>query len=184
LKSDQEHNEVKLLLRLQKGDERAFEILFHRYKNRVKGFVHKMLPPHISSDKIVQEVFIKIWLRRKKIDSGKKFSSYLFAISKNLVLDEIKLAVHKKLVYVESHVLEEVAPEHNEYHSTETEMYSLLQKVLQKLPQRRRHIFSLSRFDGLSYKQIASKLNITENTVDTQIRKSLQFLRQEFSNIL
>ncbi len=184
MKSNFEHSEEKLLRRLKKGDEMAFEILFHRYKNKVKGFVHKMLPPHISSDKIVQEVFIKIWIKRSKIDIQKNFSSYLFTISKNLVLDAIKTAVHKKLVYTETYILEEVIPDHESFETSEKEMFSRLQKVLQKLPQRRRQIFSLSRFEGLTYKQIASKLNITENTVDTQIRKSLQFLRQEFSNIL
>jgi len=178
-----ENNEIEILRQLRKGDEKAFEILFYQYKKRVKGFVHKMLPPNISSEEIVQEIFIKVWLNRLKIDPSKNFASFIFVISKNQVLDELKAAINKKLIFTGNQIIEEVsAVQSNE--STEEEMETNLAEILQKLPQRRRQIFSLSRFEGLTYKQIAAKLNITENTVDTQIRKSLQFLRQELNNFL
>ncbi|WP_319501288.1 RNA polymerase sigma-70 factor [uncultured Draconibacterium sp.] len=179
-----ENRETKLLVRLQYGDERAFELLFNQYKNRVKGFVHKMLPPNITSDRILIEVFMKVWIHRKRIDPSKNFSSYLFSISKNLVLDELKSSVNKKLVFMENDVLDGVMLNPEQIENSEEEMETVLQKVLQKLPKRRRQIFNLSRFEGLTYKQIAAKLNISENTVDTQIRKSLQFLRQELNNFL
>ena len=88
------------------------------------------------------------------------------------------------MVYTESPVLEKEGLSAETFETNEEEMFSLMHRIIQKLPQRRRQIFNLSRFEGLSYKQIAAKLNISENTVDTQIRKSLQFLRKEFSNIL
>ena len=179
-----ENNEIDVIRRLQEGDKMAFEILFHRYKNRIKGFVHKMVPPNISSDAIVQEVFVKVWLNRQHIDPLKNFSSYLFSISKNLVLDELKSAVNKKLAYEENTILEKALQVSEPMEHSEEEMEDMLHKLLHKLPQRRRQIFNLSRFEGLTYKQIAAKLNISENTVDTQIRKSLQFLRQEFNNFL
>lgn len=179
-----EHREYELLYRLKNDDEKAFEILFQQYKNRVKGFVHKMLPHNISSDKVLIEVFMKVWLSRDRIDPTKKFSSYLFSISKNQVIDELKSSVNKKMVYLENSALEDIMATCKQSENTEEVLETMLQKVLQKLPQRRRQIFSLSRFEGLTYKQIASQLNISENTVDTQIRKSLQFLRQEFHNLL
>jgi RNA polymerase sigma-70 factor (ECF subfamily) len=59
-----------------------------------------------------------------------------------------------------------------------------LQKLINEIPERRREIFRLSRFEGLSYKQIAERLNISENTVDSQIRNALAFLRKEFRKIV
>ena len=59
-----------------------------------------------------------------------------------------------------------------------------LQKLINEIPERRREIFRLSRFEGLSYKQIAQRLNITENTVDSQIRNALNFLREEFRKMV
>ena len=184
MKKPFENNEIEILRRLRKGDEVAFEIIFHRYKNRVKGFVHKLLPPNISSDVILQEVFIKIWINRKNIDPAKNFSSFVFTISKNLVLDQLKSTVNKKLIYAERHILEEIIAGNEPQKTSEEDMEIMLQNCINKLPTRRRQIFNLSRFEGLTYKQIAAKLNISENTVDTQIRKSLQFLRQEFSSLL
>jgi len=180
----EENIEIENIRRLRRGDESAFEFLFYRYRNRVKGFVYRMVPPHISSDKVVQEVFIKVWQNREKIDPTKKFSTYLFTISKNLVLDELKAAVNKKIVYTENTVLEEVMLTFEPHDNSEEELETFLGKLLQKLPERRRQIFCLNRFEGFTYKQIAQKLNISENTVDTQIRKSLHFLRQEFQSIL
>jgi RNA polymerase sigma-70 factor (ECF subfamily) len=177
-------NEKELVRSVQKGDEKAFEILFDFYKSRVKGFVHKMLPPNISSERIVLETFVRVWINRKKIDITKSFSSYLFAISKNLVLDELKSAVNRRLVYTENYLLEEVISPQELDDFTEEQLDKKLLTVIQKLPERRRTIFWLNRFEGLTYKQIASKLSISENTVDTQIRKSLKFLRKEFNNIL
>ncbi len=81
-------------------------------------------------------------------------------------------------------MLDEILPGQEDMENREKELESILQLGVEKLSQSRRQIFALSRFEGLSYKQIANKLSISENTVDTQIRKSLQILRQEFSNIL
>lgn len=177
-------NESELIRKLRLGDDAAFEILFHRYKKRVKGFVHKMLPSQICSDNVVQDVFVKIWLNRGKIDSTKCFSTFIFTVAKNIVLDELKAAVNNKIVFTETGKLKEGAILYETSEQTDEELESVLTKLVQKMPERRRQIFSLSRFEGFSYKQIAQKLNISENTVDTQIRKSLQFLRQEFHNIL
>jgi RNA polymerase sigma-70 factor, ECF subfamily len=177
-------NELELIRKLRLGDEAAFEILFHRYKKRVKGFVHKMLPSNICSDNVVQDVFIRIWINREKIDSTKCFSTFIFTIAKNIVLDELKAAVNNKIVFAENSELEMAMLPCDTTEASEEELDAVFCKLIQKIPERRRQIFSLSRIEGFSYKQIAQKLNISENTVDTQIRKSLQFLRQEFQNIL
>lgn len=178
------NNESEIVRRLQQGDEVAFEVLFHNYKNRVKGFIHKMLPSNICSDNVVQDVFVRIWINRKKIDSTQCFSTFIFTIAKNIVLDELKAAVNNKIVFTETGKFKEGTILYETSEQTDEELESILTKLVQKMPERRRQIFSLSRFEGFSYRQIAQKLNISENTVDTQIRKSLQFLRQEIHNIL
>jgi RNA polymerase sigma-70 factor (ECF subfamily) len=184
LKEHHINPENELIVRLQKDETRAFEALFHLYKKRVKGFVHKMLPPHISSDNVVMEVFIKVWLKRHTIDTTKSFSSFLFVIAKNQVLDELKAAVNQRIIYCEMTRMENLAPQIGVEESNAELLELKLQKAVEKMPCRRKEIFSLSRFEGLSYRQIAEKLGVTENTVDTQIRKSLLYLRQEFNNLL
>lgn len=178
------HTEKELLEKLKEGDTFAFEVLFYKYRNKIKGFATKLVPTQIDPDEIVQEVFVKIWLKKESIDPEKNFQSYLFSIAKNLVLDHLKSAVNRKLYFVEEHFQQDLINEDDAEVQFQADTEERMLNLIQQIPERRREIFCLSRFDGLSYKQIAKRFNITENTVDSQIRNSLTFLRKEFRKIV
>jgi RNA polymerase sigma-70 factor (ECF subfamily) len=94
----------------------------------------------------------------------------------------------KKLVYRKAYI-EQLNNNRKFDFNTEEIIYfndlaALLEKLINKLPPRRKEIFLLSRMDGLTYIEIAKKLDITENTVDTQIRKALDFLRQKLNRMI
>ena len=178
------HTEKELLEKLKEGDAFAFEVLFYKYRNKIKGFATRLVPTQIDPGEIVQEVFVKIWLKKECIDPEKNFQSYLFSIAKNLILDHLKSAVNRKLYFVEEHFQQDLITEEETEVQFPTDTEERLLSLIQQIPERRREIFCLSRFDRLSYKQIAEKLNITENTVDSQIRNSLTFLRKEFRKIV
>lgn len=174
------HTEKELVKKLKEGDSFAFEVLFYKYRNKVKGFAIKLVPAQIDPEEIVQEVFVKLWLKKEAVDPEKDFQSYLFSIAKHLVLDHLKSAVNRKLYYVGEHFQQDLLADEGIEHSITEDAEAKLQKLINKIPERRREIFLLSRFEGLSYKQIAERLNISENTVDSQIRNALAFLRKEF----
>jgi RNA polymerase sigma-70 factor, ECF subfamily len=175
------HTEKELMKKLKEGDSFAFEVLFYKYRNKIKGFVVRLIPTQIDPEEIVQEVFVKIWLKKEAINPEKDFQSYLFSIAKNLVLDHLKSAVNRRLYFVEELfqqdlMIDDVNPEDPFPNDSEENLLTLIQQI----PERRREIFCLSRFEGLSYKQIAERLEISENTVDSQIRNALTFLRKEY----
>jgi len=174
------HTEKELVKKLSEGDSFAFEVLFYKYRNKVKGFAVKLVPSQIDPEEIVQEVFVKVWLKKEAIDPGKDFQSYLFSIAKHLILDHLKSAVGRKLYFVGEHFQQDLFDEDLSEHSLADDAEEKLQQLIGEIPERRREIFCLSRFEGLSYKQIAERLNISENTVDSQIRNALAFLRKEF----
>ena len=178
------HTEKELLEKLKVGDTFAFEVLFYKYRNKIKGFATRLVPTQIDPEEIVQEVFVKIWLKKEYIDPEKNFQSYLFSIAKNLVLDHLKSAVNRKLYFVEEHFQQDLISEEDAEIQFSADTEERMLSLIQQIPERRREIFCLSRVDGLSYKQIAERLNITENTVDSQIRNSLTFLRKEFRKII
>lgn len=178
------HTEKDLIKKLKKGDSFAFEVLFYKYRNKVMGFAKKMIPAQIDPEEIVQEVFVKLWLKREAVDPEKDFQSYLYSIAKNLVLDHLKSAVNRKLYFVGEHFQQDLLDEESLDTSLIQETEEKLQELINAIPERRREIFRLSRFEGLSYKQIAVRLNISENTVDSQIRNALTFLRKEFRKIV
>ena len=178
------HTEKELVKKLKEGDSFAFEVLFYKYRNKIKGFALKIVPAQIDPEEIVQEVFVRVWLKKDAIDQEKDFQSYLFSIAKHLVLDHLKSAVNRKVYFVGEHFQQDLAEEEGMEDSLSEETEVKLQKLINEIPERRREIFRLSRFEGLTYKQIADRLNISENTVDSQIRNALAFLRKEFRKIV
>ncbi len=178
------HTETELVKKLKEGDSFAFEVLFYKYRNKVKGFAIKIIPAQVDPEEIVQEVFVRVWLKKEAIDPGKDFQSYLFSIAKHLVLDHLKSAVNRKLYFVGEHFQHDLLDDEGLDTSLSEETEEKLQKLINEIPERRREIFKLSRFEGLSYKQIAERLNISENTVDSQIRNAIAFLRKEFRKIV
>ena len=178
------HTERELVIKLKGGDSFAFEVLFYKYRNKVKGFAVKLVPAQIDPEEIVQEVFVKLWLKKEAVDPDKDFQSYLFSIAKHLVLDHLKSAVNRKLYFVGEHFQQDLLMDESAENPVAYDTEEKLQKLINEIPERRREIFRLSRFEGLSYKQIAQRLNITENTVDSQIRNALNFLRKEFRKLV
>jgi RNA polymerase sigma-70 factor, Bacteroides expansion family 1 len=178
------HTEKELIEKLKNGDSFAFEVLFYKYRNKVKGFAKRLIPSQIDLEEIVQEVFVKVWLKREMINPDKDFQSYLFSITKNLILDYLKSAVNRKLYFVGEHFQQDIIADHQSDAHLPDDFGEKLLNLIDQIPERRREIFCLSRFSGLSYKEIARQLDITENTVDSQIRNALAFLRKEFRKMM
>ncbi len=178
------HTEKELIVKLKNGDSFAFEVLFYKYRSKVKGFAKRIIPSQIDLEEIVQEVFVKVWLKKEYIDPDKEFQTYLFSITKNLVLDHLKSAVNRKLYFVGEHFQQDIIADYYTDAHIPDDVVEKLLNLIEQIPERRREIFCLSRFSGLSYKEIAQQLNITENTVDSQIRNALAFLRKEFRKMI
>ena len=173
-------DEKTLILCLQRGSITAFERIFSLYH---KGIYNFCLSLHQSSDcaeETVQKVFVALWEQREQVDENNPLGSYLYSIARYMVYQEFRHQVYKKAAF-----------DHFTYNLIDTneptkddilfnELLTFLESLIERLPERQREIFKLSRFEGLTYKQIAEQLNITENTVDTQIRRALKFLRDKY----
>ena len=83
--------EHELVSRLKAGDELAFELIFHRTKGKLKGFLKKTLPYDEDAESVMQEIYLKLWLNRKSVKTEKKFETYPFAITRNMVIDRLCL---------------------------------------------------------------------------------------------
>lgn len=177
------HIDQTIISKLKAGDELAFELIFHRTKGKLKGFLCKVLPYDEDPESVMQEVYVKIWTNAKNIDPDKNFETFLFAIARNMVIDILRKKLQQQK-YLES-VFEQVKETNEMNLEHDTLEYSELEKkivdAVERLPEKRRLIFKMSRQDGLTYKEISNKLHISENTVDTQIRSALNFLRREVS---
>jgi len=137
-----------------------------------------------SMREIVQDIFVNIWKNRKNLNIVSSFRSYLFSSVKNACLNQKKhILIREK--YKEQNELNlnrnSISPE-TEFQTSELDIK--IRETIDKLPLKRREIFILSRYDGLKYKEIADKLNISIKTVENQMGSALKFLRQELIDYL
>lgn len=170
----------EVLIRLKKGDKAAFEELYWIYNRRLYNFVLSVLFDKSLAEDITQTCFLKIWENRATIDEEKGFTSYLHTIAKNLVYRETERELLKNRFLA---TLQEHKPDNT---TQETIDANLLQehinKLIEKLPPARKEIFIMSRLQGLSNKEIAEKLSISEKTVETQVYRSIQYLKKHFQD--
>ncbi len=179
--------ERELINQFRLGNEMAFELIFHRTKGKLKGFLFKVLPCGEDAESVLQEIYLKIWSNRKLIKADKNFETYLYAITRNMVVDVMRKRFYKQK-YLEELYYQLRKGNKNSLDTLATVEYSELEKkifaLIEELPEKRQVIFKLNRIDGLTYNEIAKKLNISENTVDSQMRKALAFLRNEMKYFL
>ena len=170
----------KLVIRLKEDDGVAFEKLFLKYNQKLFNYCYRLLRSKQEAEGIVQATFMKIWELRHELNEEQSFSGLIFKISRNRVFNEFRSRLNQRYYYEYLKEYAETLDNTTEKELDFLEIKAMIDSLLRQLPERRREIFLLSRDQGLSYKEIAKKLEISENTVDTQIRKALTHFREMF----
>lgn len=177
----------KLLFRkIKKGDEEAFEELFNKYYEPLLRFIWGYVKSEAISEEIVQDLFMKVWKKSTTLKIQSSVKSYLYSAARNMSLNYLKHQETEKEWENERQALHKdrsrVPKLSNNVHNKI--ILKKVEEAIQSLPDRRRQIFILSRHKDMTYKEIADFLEISENTVDTQIRRALATLRERFSDLL
>jgi len=179
-------NQVKELFiveEMKKGKEYAFDYFFNYYYPGLCVFAQKIIAlPEQQAKDIVQDVFVKFWNDREKLDIRTSIRSYLFVSVRNRCMDVMRKK-NRSLQLKEISEGQDVADESFETYIL-SELESLLNRSLDKLPERCREVFELSRLHGLKNREIAEKLNLSEKTVENQMTKALRVLREELKDYL
>lgn len=130
------------------------------------------------AEDLSQEVFIRIWLRRDKLREIERFESFLYQVSKNLVLDEFRKKVLPNLgddffnVYLSDHSMD------ISLQLEQKELRSTLRNAVEQLPPQMQRVFTLHRFEGLTHQQIAQQLNISRVSSQTYMARAIIQLRK------
>ena len=169
---------TELVKLLKKGDRVAFYNIYERYCNRLFGFVLRYIKVEADAEGIVQEVFIKIWESRNKLDAYTSFESFLFTIAYNTTISLLRKRVNeqKYLKHLKSIQQIQKAPDLTDELQL-NELNEQIQTLLEELTSRQKEIFQLSREEGLTHEEIARKLDISLNTVKKHMTNALSFLK-------
>ena len=170
----------------EKGDKDAFEKIFRAYYKRLHGFARSYVTSWEEAEDIVQSVFLKIWDQRSSWDPPGRVRHYLFTAVRNEALNTIR---HQQVVKEKEGELGRIFTELKTAtpDSEDPETKALrkdIERGIDQLPPRCQQIFMLNRRSGLTYEEIADFLDISINTVGTQMGRALKSLRNHLSDYL
>ncbi len=169
---------------LKEGDEKAFARIFNRYQGPLFDFAYKRIRDKDEAKDIVQEIFVRLWNNREglKIKSG--IRTYLYRCVLNGILNNLSRQVVRE-EYVNS--LQQMIDEHTreaDYHIREADMEKLINVEIAALPPKMRMVFEMRKREYLSNREIACKLGISEQTVETHMKRALRVLRLRLGAIV
>lgn len=167
-----------LFKKIKKGDEKAFEKLFHGYYSHLCLFAERYVRNQAEAEEIVQDVFVRLWENRKRITIVTSVKNYLFRSVKNRCLNFLQ---HKKTEtqYAQKLLAEAEQATPGDEDFIEPVLLRKIEESIKSMPQKRQEIFRLSREEGLKYREIAEKLNISVKTVETHMGLAIKTLREK-----
>jgi len=176
------------IVRLKKGDVRAFEQVFNTHYASLCRYAQKFVIDLDNAREIVQDTFVKLWEIKHSLSHDTSVKSYLYKAVRNNCLDylkhirisnEYKEDLLRKIM--DSGFKSISSPENCLDGLIEKELENRINDAIASLPDKCREIFELSRLKGLKYREIAEKLNISIKTVETQMSRAIQALHEKLA---
>ena len=151
-------DQTLVLQRLKEGDEKTFELLFHRYYAALCFFANKILKDEEAARDVVQEVFIRFYEKSYDFPNLIALKSFLYSTPK-----------YEEATYFR--------------HQIEAEIFEEIFAAIEELPSECRRIFKMSYLEHMDIREITEKLQIAESTVKTQRQRAKQYLRKRLKNL-
>jgi RNA polymerase sigma-70 factor (ECF subfamily) len=170
-------HEKELLLQVADGSEAAFAELFNHYRKKV--YSTGMLITHSEeiAEELVQDVFLKIWLKKEDLPSIENFQAHLFVITRNIAYDILRRLANQRKIYKEIH---QATPEFGAITDDgllEKAHKKVLQDAVDRLSPQQKQVYVLMREEGMKRNEVAEKLGIQPNTVKEHMAKALKSIR-------
>lgn len=174
--------DAELVILLQKSDREAFAEIYSRYAESLAGFAATKLFSLEDARDILHDMFVKLWENRDSINITSNLQSYLYAIVRYRIIDKIRKNITREEYAAISKALITNVQPGVEQQIAEKELKQKIDGALNELPPRVKEIYLLSREESLTNREIAKKLNLSEQTVKNQLSVALKHLRQSIGS--
>lgn len=174
--------DTELLQRIARDDGNAYAFLFRKYWRPLYEAAFRVLLDEQRCEDIVQEVFMQLWDKRKTLQIHTSFKSYLYSIVRYRVFYELSESRCRAELF--ENIPDRISNETPETVVTYSETERLVMTAVERLPQRCKAVYTLSRVEELSQKEIAERLGISIKTVENQITKALRAIRVVVQGLL
>lgn len=165
---------------LRRGSYKAFTRVYDAFADQLYGFVLKHLKNSVLAKDIVQDIFLRLWDNRERIDSGGNLRSFIFTIAKHQIIDHFRKQVNQSqfedFIEYQERYAEDLSPEDVLLYD---EFQQQVKKSKKSLSRREYEIYELSRERNLPIKQISVQLDLSEQTVKNYLTSALKKLRED-----
>ena len=171
-----EYTDEELLALLPTDGESAIDLIFRKYYSFLCKSIYRIIPDTQITEDLAQEVFYEVWRKREHLKINTSLKAYLKRAALNKALNYIRdqkidfrnAPAKEELISKQDSIVQELAADN---------LQQQIDQAIDSLPERCRLVFVLSRFEEMSYQQIADQLGISIKTVENQISKALKSLR-------
>lgn len=173
------YEDALLLQQLAAGDQRAFNVLFGRYRAKLYDYLYDITKSREIAEELLLDVYMKLWLGRELAPRIHHLDAFLQKVAHNKALNFLTTAARRKhLQQLVGYGMARSVDNSAEAQLADKEYQVLLQEALQQLSPQRRLVFTLSREQGLSHDEIARELQLSRQTVKNYVTESLQTIRE------
>jgi RNA polymerase sigma-70 factor (ECF subfamily) len=179
-----------LMVRYQRGEVRAFEVLLSRHRKPVYNFILRFVGDKETAEDLLQEAFMRVIKGAEAYKRQAKFTTWLYTIARNLCVDQTRRRKHRKHASLDapmdtsddSGTLLDVIASHemaSDRKSVNKQLHATMQRAIEGLSEEQREVFLMREFLDMPFKQIADVVGVPENTVKSRMRYALEKLRLE-----
>lgn len=173
-------SDKQLIRAIKGGDTKSFEKLFERYYDRYFSFACALLHDADAAEDVLQNVFLKLWIGRDRLDENRSIENYLLVSVRNEIFDYLRLKYNQTVVRGETPEKEDASADIEE-EMFWSETSDRMDKIIKNMPPQRQRIFMMSRYENMASKDIADALGLSVRTVERHIYLALQDLKQIIS---
>jgi RNA polymerase sigma-70 factor (ECF subfamily) len=171
------YNEEEIIALVIQGDEAAFAKLFKHYRDKVYSIGYKLTHSTTVAEDVVEDVFLKIWLKRSDLGAIQNFDAYLFTIARNHVYKVLKITAKNYKISEFTDLNHLTAKNDTEDYLMEKEYRSLLQKAIDRLPDQQKQVYHLIKEQDMKREAVANILQIQPETVKFHLAQAMKNIR-------
>jgi len=175
------HNESRLLAKVARGEQHAFCALFDHYRKYVFSFGRKLTRSDVIAEEIVQDIFLKLWYGRDKLDGIDNFGAYLNILVRNHAFNLLRSMAQQQKTNQEMRLSASNYDNSTQHVLDYRETVRILDEALELLPEQQRLVYTLCHREGLKYEEAALQMNISTATVHYHMKLALSAIRKHFA---
>lgn len=171
-------DDAELMREIREDNMFAFDTLYGRYSNRLYKFALSILKSTEEAENILQDVFLNLWEKRHNVEKDSSVKYYIFTITYNSAISIIRKKVKETQFFDYLKSLQELNQDTTSLEIEFNELTKTLHTIIGHLPQRQKEVYILHKEEGLKYHEIAEKLNISVNTIETHMSRALKTIKE------